>query len=196
MKSHEKNLLTLGLHILKDAAAKCSVDNRNVSLDFKTIKSRVKHEGISFLTISLPDFGKQFERALANQQVSLTSFPGWKRCKGLPSFMKGFLSLVFDVTTGALLDEESIPAIEGVRQIAYAFKKLGLPCSSERTYRALRSFVEVEHVLPTSMFNRHSDLFGQTCRLLWGDVFLDHFDPETVTPKHGPGQTADRKSVV
>jgi hypothetical protein len=45
------------------ACAKCIADVCD-SRDLETIRSRVKHQGVSFLTITLPNFYKDFERSV------------------------------------------------------------------------------------------------------------------------------------
>jgi len=48
------------------------------TFDIKTVKRRVEHEGFSFLTITLPDFGKEFEKALDRGYVDLREFRPFK----------------------------------------------------------------------------------------------------------------------
>jgi hypothetical protein len=160
--------------------------------DLKTIKERVTHEGLSFLTITLPNFGKDFERCLSLGKVtSGLYFQGWKFRSCLPAFLQGFTRLVFDASTGRLLDTPDIAAIEGIRQIAYTFKKLSLPCTLEREYLALSGFKEVECFLSRTMLPRDTDLFDKVSHVLWGNVFTESYDTQYFIPKHGPGQTAE-----
>jgi len=191
MKSHEQDLLTVCECILLDARAKCSITNVSIMRDLNKIRSRVKHEGISFLTITLPSFGQEFERSLESMEATSCSFPGWKKSKCLPAFLQGFTRLVFDAETGRLLDEPDIGAIEGIRQIAYSFKKLKLPCGPGRVDKALSGFKEVECILQESMPSSDVHLFNEVSRLLWGNVFAGEFDPQQLIPKHGPGQTGE-----
>lgn len=104
MKSHAK-LLTLCEMILKDFVALCvTAPEVELHRDLTKIKSRVRNEGLSFLTITLPNFCQGFERSLENGQVARSEFPGWKFTKSLPSFLKGLTSLVFDLATGRILE--------------------------------------------------------------------------------------------
>lgn len=59
MKSNESDFLELALCIYLDACAKCAVNSDY--RDLRYIRSRVKDEGVSFLTITLPTFSKDFE---------------------------------------------------------------------------------------------------------------------------------------
>lgn len=194
MKSHEQELLTVCWHILCDMSAKCYQPLVSITRDFNTMKKRVTHEGVSFLTITLPNFGKDFEQSLSCGQVTSSHFQGWKRWKRLPAFLQGFVRLVFDADTGRLLNDPDIAAIEGIRQIAYTFKKLSLPCTPEREYVALSGFKEVECFLSGTMLPRNINLFNQVSDLLWGNIFSEQFDSQNYIPKHGPGQTAERIS--
>jgi len=191
MKSHEQDLLTVCECIFKDALAKCSTDDVNMMRDLITIRKRITHEGLSFLTITLPNFGKDFERCLSNGLVTSTDFLGWKKRLYLPAFLQGFTRLVFNVETGGLSSDPDIAAIEGIRQIAYTFKKLSLPCTPERESMALSGFKEVECILSDSVYTGDRNLFNKVASLLWGNVFTESYDPQSHSPKHGPGQTAE-----
>lgn len=191
MKSHEQDLLTVCEIILQDMTAKCYQPLASMTRDFMQIKKRVTHEGLSFLTITLPNFGKDFERCLSAGSVTSRHFPGWKRWRCLPAFLQGFTKLVFDAGTGRLLDNPDIAAIEGIRQLAYTFKKLSLPCTPERERMALSGFKEVERFLSRTMLPRNINLFIKVSDLLWGNIFTERYDSQDYIPKHGPGQTAE-----
>jgi hypothetical protein len=55
-----KSLLNLWCVLANELASAC---HTSASLDFKTVKRRVEHEGMSFLTITLPTFAKDLEKA-------------------------------------------------------------------------------------------------------------------------------------
>jgi len=61
MKSNVSDFLELARRIYEDACLHCvaKVSKR----DLKTIRSRVRKQGLSFLTIALPDFCADFERS-------------------------------------------------------------------------------------------------------------------------------------
>jgi len=90
-----KSLVELQAVLLQDCGNKSGAPN--VSRDVGTLRKRVKHEGDSFLTIVLPAFCRDFERSLAQGRVSPELFLSFRKEKsGIPSFLKGFLSRVFD----------------------------------------------------------------------------------------------------
>jgi len=194
-----KSLMCLLREVLLDRSAWCRV---STSLDLKTIEARVEHEGLSFLTITLPTFCDELQKALAEGAVLTQHFPLWpkdhKGGGGLPLFLGGFLELVFDRATGRLLDEPSVDAIQAMRQISLLFGKVRLECTERRTQAAFRKYIKCEQeVREADQSRSESDMsdFVRLGRLLWADV-LQRVDEDIyygrLVPKHGPGATADR----
>ncbi len=191
-----KSLMSLLQCVLADASAWCCT---SATYDWKTIERRVEHEGMSFLTITLPQFCSEFERALDRGEIVPSSFPSFRKSKGLPQFLGGFLELVFDADSGRLLDVPSKDAIFFIRQITLLFKKILFPCSSEREKGAFDGYVKCEKevaaweegVWSTDLLSR----FDHVSSLLWSSD-LSHVDllvyELSHRPKHGPGATADR----
>jgi hypothetical protein len=188
--------LMLFLHsILSELGIRCRT---STTADYKTICRRVEHEGLSFLTITLPDFGKDFEKSLDQGKVDRSLFQGFAWRGGLPRFLGGFLDLVFDRGTGLLLDDPDIEAIFAIRQITGLFAKIALPCSDARVDLALKKYVETEAEVRESdrrWSASQQERFHRLGRLLWANVFsmVDSrvYDGD-VLPKHGPGATADK----
>lgn len=108
-----KSRSELWLRALEELGAQCSVDTTR---DAETLARRVSREGEQFLTVTLPTFGKELERALAYNGIPSGLFKGWKRRRfevdvtvdngtqtlysekvadGVPEFLGGFLDLVF-----------------------------------------------------------------------------------------------------
>jgi len=166
--------------------------------DYKTVSVRVKSEGDSFLTITLPAFGADFDEALALGQVYPSHFLGFKRVEGLPRFLGGFLGLIFDPKTGVIWPEPSITAIFAVRQLTRLFSKILLPCSKERERKAFEAYLAIEDELE-ELGNKTDEetyrQFDRIAKLLFGNVLhrMDylHSNGELI-PKHGPGATADK----
>nr|UJQ85177.1 MAG: hypothetical protein 3 [Leviviridae sp.] len=73
-----KNRFELWQVALEELGARCSV---STALDINIVERRMKHEGDAFFDITLPKFGKDFERALAHEGVVEGLFVGWKRQK-------------------------------------------------------------------------------------------------------------------
>jgi len=208
MKSSASEYLEVVRAVYIDACAKCSADVFALR-DLETIESRVENEGLSFLTIALPQFASDFERALATGAIDSAHFRNFKKCGAIPAFLQGMLSLIFNQKTGKVTSYESpttcnnvagdvpsdIPTVvESVRQICCTFKKVELACTPKRVQAALRSFTKIEQDFQT--FSAPDDLsrkFSRVSRLLWDNMVRD-FDPQHIIPSHGPGATADRIS--
>jgi hypothetical protein len=165
-----KSLMSLWRELAAEAASWC---HTSAVRDIKTAADRVEYEGDSFLTITLPSFGKSLLRCLENGKIDDTSFAGFQRRGGLPLFLGGFLRQIFD-TDGTLLDEPNVDCIRVVHELTSCMAKIERPCSTNRTNRAMQKFVEVEAEIgsadPASLeeFLPH---FRQAATLLWADVF-------------------------
>jgi hypothetical protein len=176
----------------------------SATLDYKKLERRVEHEGVSFLTITLPAFCKDFERSLDEGCVSPTSFAGFQRKGGLPLFLGGFLERVFDTCSGKILDAPCIDAIFAIRQLTLAFGKIQIECSKERTADAVLKYVKCEMEIRDSADSIPLELlaeFDRMAGLLWArslqpidnEVWRSISDPlsTSLIPRHGPGATAD-----
>lgn len=193
-----KSLMLLTLQFLKEfGELVCTSTAR----DSKTITSRVEHEGLSFLTITLPKFATDFQKSLERGKVESDVFTGFTNQKGtcLPAFLQGFTTLVFDSSSGVLLDNPSIEAIRFVRQLTMLHGKVLLPCSPERERNSFLDYLATEdHVKEFDARRSPSDYeeFRHAFSLLFRDVVqgLDNFiyANEPLLPRHGPGATAER----
>ena len=190
-----KSLMLLWQEVANELATWCCT---STTLDFKTLQSRVKHEGESFLTITLPNFCTDFQKSLAEGRVDRNQFQGFAFTGGLPRFLGGFLDLVFDRGTGLLLDTPSVDAIYSVRQLTLIFGKILLPCSDAREQAAIDGFIQCEKSVKETDATRGPQAiedFHRVSRLLWADLFaaVDNAVANyEIIPKHGPGATADR----
>ncbi len=169
--------------------------------DLNTVTARIEQEGLSFLTITLSNFGSDFQKSLDQGFVGDDQFSGFARTGGLPRFLGGFLRLVFDAKDGRLLDDPSLSAIKAIRQFTLMFAKIGLDCTPRRREAAIKKYIECEKdvrrndlTLTSSEPDRFDD-FGRIGRMLWSNL-LSRVDSriynDGVVPKHGPGATADK----
>jgi len=189
-----KSLISLWLKLADEMASEL---HTSAAMDSKTVQARVKHEGLSFLTITLPAYGKGFELSLDQGQVDRSLFCFCGRTGGLPTFLSGFLGHVFDTSSGVLLDTPDTYAIQCIRQLTLMFAKIDLPCSDARTANAMSGYVQCEKEMASiqnSWDPRLLEDFQRVAMLLFRDTFsyIDRkiYDGEVV-PKHGPGATAD-----
>jgi hypothetical protein len=190
-----KSLMSLWLRVAEESATRCCT---STTQDYKTVLRRSKCEGLSFLTITLPAFGKDFERSLALGRVDRRLFLGFSRKAELPRFLGGFLDRVFDRSTGVLHAEPCVDSILAIRQLTLMFGKIALPCSEERVKAAMRGYVDTEQEVKAADSRRTAldcDRFKRMSRLLFAST-LTRVDREIFyglhVPKHGPGATADR----
>lgn len=206
MKSNVSDYIELVCSVYRDATTKCVADVFDLR-DLETIRSRVEsREGLSFLTIALPRFCRDFERSLANGVIDSTLFSRWKRSKGgiMPAFLQGMISQLFNRETGRMWNDEDTPngvcsndfttIIESVRQICLLFKKVELACSENRIQASLDSFISIEQSFDAfSLSKEDHEVFRLVSSMLWDGIGTD-FDVFSLVPKHGPGATAERIS--
>lgn len=196
-----KSLMLLWQVLLLESGNRCSVCT---TLDLEQVKRRVKEEGESFLTITLPTFADGLQKALSAGQVAPSDFPSFAFSRkkgesvGLPKFLRGFLELIFDSGSGRLLDEPSIEAIACVRQLTLAFYKILLPCTPARERKAMEGYIECEKEVKEHdrhRSQRRYDDFSRVADLLYSRVYTDVSDDiqwNRLQGQHGPGSTADR----
>lgn len=191
-----KSLTLLWNRMAQDLAIRC---HTSATMDMKTVQVRTKHEGLSFLTITLPTFGKDFQKALDTGFVSRNAFQGFTWRAGLPEFLQGFLENVFSRDSGVLLSDPDVEAIFAIRQLTLTFSKILLPSTPAREREAMSGYVqceqEVRHTDEYVLTDSDYSEFERMSRLLFSDLFsrLDRMVyEEDMTPKHGPGATADK----
>lgn len=171
--------------------AQASLDlGLSVKRDIEVIRYRVEHEGLSFLTISLPALSDALERGLESGLLTIPQ--GFSRFGRLPHLFGGFFRRVFS-RDGKLLDEPNVECIYYIRQICRFWKKLKIGCTPEREAAAERQFIKVEEELlsVTQDMQRMDKVLDEVSRTLWFRVFpeLDHSE---FICRHGPGATAER----
>ena len=189
-----KSLLLLWQTLAQDLGEECRVSTAH---DYQTVVSRTEHEGLSFLTITLPAFGKDFDEALSLGQVSPTHFVGFRRRAGTPLFLGGFLEKVFNTSSGQLLDDPCIRSIVAVRQLSALCGKIEVECTKRRVDAAYAKYIQAEEQLKEAergFSDSLLDQFSRISRLLFARVFtqadgkVSSFD---LRPKHGSGATAN-----
>jgi len=198
-------LMQLWQQVLQELGTLCDTCT---TLDYKTAERRFEHEGLSFLTITLPDFASDLQKGLARGRVDHDLFLSFAKTGGLPRFLGGFLDLVFERGSGLLRDEPSTEAIFAIRQLTLMFGKLSIAsgdtrkqliaCSEARTKGAIDGYILCEKEVRQADAERtQKDYleFSRLSALVLGDVLsrcdLRIYLGEHV-PKHGPGATADK----
>lgn len=189
-----KSLTELWIQLSRELGMVCQT---STTRDIKTVESRVEHEGLSFLTITLANFGQDLQKALDQGFVADDHFAGFSRSGGLPRFLGGFLQRVFSRCSGRLLDEPDVDSIFAIRQLTLLFAKILLPCTPARNEKAILGFLECESDIRRSDRTISPVLlqeFKRISLLLFGDVMSEVstaiYDGDVI-PRHGPGATAD-----
>ncbi len=189
-----KSLMILWRMLALDMGERCTVDTHR---DCQTVTDRTRSEGQSFLTITLPSYGKAFESWLDQGRVDPHSLTSFRRRKGLPVFLRGFLDLIFDAD-GVLVDSPSHDAVLAIRQLCGLFGKMHLPSSDERTNQAMVNYIQTDKEVEEQSHEWTPErmlAFSRMAHLLLGRVF-DRVDSDItqclLVPKHGPGATADQ----
>lgn len=183
--------ITLIKNLLEDLGKQCSA--KGCGKDINYIISRTKNEGLSFLMITLPNFGDDFFKSIERGYVLSTDFIGFKKSGYLPSLFSGFTTKVFDKSTGRMIDDEQISCIRAIRQVCYGLKKVKTPCTDERIERSTASYLTIEdelrrHIFPKSEF----EIYEKICRIVVSTLFPGPFDTGNLLPHHGPGSTAEK----
>jgi hypothetical protein len=188
-----KSLISLWIWVADESATRCCT---SATIDIKTVNRRVEHEGLSFLTITLPDLGKSVQKWIDQGQAGINS--SFTTGRGsLPLFLGGFFNRVFDRNTGTLLDEPCIDSIIAIRQLTLMFGKILIPCSDAREKKSMRNYIKCEQdVRESDARLSQKDLaeFHFMSDLLFREIFTQ-MDRDIyygqLLPKHGPGSTAD-----
>nr|UJQ85877.1 MAG: hypothetical protein 3 [Leviviridae sp.] len=167
-----------------------------IERDFQEIESRFKHEGMSFLTITLPLLSDTLEKGLETGRITTADFPGFKpasRRRSLPALLSGFFMRVFECD-GRLLDEPCIASVRAIRQISRLFKKVELPCSSARRKAAFERYKSNDEGLCWTGFRSPSDasIYASVAGYLWSDLEELSGELYCFPGIFGSGATAER----
>lgn len=193
-----KSLLQLHLSVLRNVGLHCSID---INRDAETASRRWEEEGDSYLTITLPRLAKALERGLEQGYWPAQDvMPIWHHVRGLPAFMRGFLSRIFDAKTGVILENPDAQCIWAVRQFSYLTHKIERACTPERERIAFAQFVSTDAALtglPSRIEPKRLKEFCDVNRRLFGKIFQEcdlKIANWELVPKHGPGAVAERLS--
>lgn len=190
---------------------------RALRLTTKKLESRVRSEGISFLTKTLPRLGKALDKALAQDTPLNSAKLGFKPQPNskLPKFMGEFFNRVLD-PAGMVLPDPCAESVRVLRDITYLFYKYELPYTDEQEQTVLSKFERTEEELLAQScllraLHRDTDCSNQTrrsrhtthpsqvmvareARILLSRVFSG-LDLKDIIPRHGPGAVATRQRL-
>ena len=154
-------------------------------LDVAVMQCRVRKEGLSFLTKTLPKLGKALDKALSQGTKFAPLGFKLKPNSTIPKFLGWLFEQVFS-DQGEELSSASPRAVRDLRLCLYSLYKLEIPYTDDQQEQVLLAFRETDQALPDSV---SSDDVLCHARNFITNVF-GRFDPRNVVPKHGPGAVA------
>lgn len=158
--------------------------------DYQVIDNRYKHEGMSFLTITLPSLCDSLDQGLAFGRFALPDgFKAQKRGGKLPALLSGFFNRVF-CKDGHLLDTPCIDSIRAIRQITRLFKKVELPCTAARQKAAYKRYVENDASISDT--RQYPATICRVAGYLWSDLNVLGEQLYCSPGIFGSGATAER----
>lgn len=163
---------------------------KGLDRDYSTVDARVRNEGASFLSCTLPTVGKAFLKGLEDGMFCCpTSF---KRRGALPIFLRGLLSEIFDSETGLLLEVPCIECIQNMHLITSIFKKLQVDAHNKQklTKSAQLKYSTIEDRIKEEFNPRRLDLYRRVAHLALHRA--ENFDPYDVIGVHGPGAVYEK----
>jgi hypothetical protein len=175
--------------LMFDACILLEIPLREAERDSRTVRNRLRKEGFSFASKTLPKFGSAVDKAL--QTGTFQSPTSFKLKKGtrLPCFLYGLAERIFDVS-GVLREDACVYAIRHIRQITYSFYKYKLPYSEDTLNSFYTDFVKTDSVV----YGEAPLTVEQMSNIYYGGAVIDEifsdFSLCELVPKNGPGSVA------
>lgn len=194
LKSQESIMLNLIRGLLDDLGMQHMVSPKETNRDYESLVSRTQTEGLSFLTKTLPKYGKALDKALLAEKFTPMSEFGHDKGVAYPKLFKGLAKLIFE-EDGVLRDSPDIAAIQSLRQVSYAFYKYDLPYQDITVRLTIEEFRDIErniNPIPQTGENVSTIYFAQE---VLNEIFSTfdselHYSGHTLKPKNGPGAVA------
>jgi len=182
-------------------AYKCLLDDYKINRKEFPLE-RIYHEGISFLTVTLPELGRALDKGLKDGHFILpSSFKHAFGTKKIPQIMGSLFRKVFS-DSGILLKNACTYCVSCIRQVCFYFYKANIPCGPEKEAQVLDTFIEDEKRLeefnvfldidPLLHNSRIQRIISEGQRELYR--IFGHYDRNTkydLNYTHGPGAVAD-----
>jgi len=129
-------------------------NTRARNLTIKKVESRIRKEGLGFLTKTLPRLGKAFDKAIAGDTKLNCKTVGFKPYGDtqLPRFLGELFSQVL-LPDGGLLPHPCAQCVKDIREILYSFYKYELPYTDEQEQHVIQKFKRTEEDLSTLSAN-------------------------------------------
>jgi len=168
---------------------------REISRDFRYLSSRTDHEGIEFLTISMPILGKWYDKLLVhdNGELAVGFKPYFHYKEGTlqfscPLFCR-MLAYVLNDPDGSVPEQARV--IRAYRSLFYLVYKLERPLSEDQLRVALDKWKENEEELDLLDFPSYFSSDAIQLRELILELIGHDLDTFVrIRPRHGPGAVA------
>lgn len=163
---------------------------KSLDSDTRVLISRVNHEGLGFLTKTLPALGKALDRSLETMVFEAPPRTRMSRINPkAPAFLQGAFNLIVD-PDGSIRSDVDPEVITYLRQVCFAFYKLDLPHDKSTESELLSSFIATDEELAFIDFDdSHTQQLVEGASRLIDDVLLT-LEPMSAPFKHGPGAVA------
>lgn len=191
------------LNVLEDVyRANPTLTSREKRRNANSILSRVRCEGIQFLSVALPRLGKAIDSALESGRLIIPSGFARKSKAGVRWNIPVIFSDMFtvDFTREGLLKPDAGTILPFLRALCYCCYKISIDSTTRQLDTAESKFIDIDKSLPEwaeveDRLNGLSRPYGRrllvsTRRLL--RKLFEGFDPSEIAPRHGPGAVADR----
>lgn len=173
-----------------DVADRFRFSDTESKRDIAEMRSRLRKEGLGFLTKTLPSYGKALDRALSSG-IPL-HIPGLKLRPGtqLPSFLGELTSRIFDKFATEKSDADP-EAVKAYRQLVYLVYKLKYEPTPTQVVKTCKAFeiTDVEIGESSPDFDTVSRRILVQARTFTSRV-LGTVHPREIIPRHGPGAVA------
>jgi len=168
--------------------------------DLGVIRKRVRDEGLSFLTKTMPLYGKAIDKALSSTVPFDPDDLVLSQDTGIPSFLGFLFERVFE---SAVFENRSVllpamvvdvGALRHLRQLCSYLYKLELPYDEDAIDATIGRFVETDCDLENIQVDSpvYKDIVHYAAQFACS-VF-GSFDHRSIIPRHGPGSVATGES--
>jgi hypothetical protein len=166
--------------------------------DISTFRRRVEHEGLTFLTVTLPLIGKALDSFHSTSEWQTPPYFTAREVDNMVQnelWFKKAITLVpifMGSAVEAALNGDPV-AVDCVRQLSYVFYKLEVAYDEEKVSNFLHQFIQTDEGVGSACNNLSPDgeVIVERMRCLIGQV-LCNTDPFSIRPRHGSGATACR----
>ena len=187
-----KSMVRIAVGLLEELGGKYGV---RTDRDVETLTSRFDAEGLSFLTITLPNMEKELTRSVSSGVISHNLLALMGSAGGAPRFLGGFLEKIFfDGTNVSGYEEFRGSVFRDLRQLLVLFSKVDVDCTPVRKERSLEQYISTDRMIPT-LHKELLDEFARESMTLWHYLLqVEQLLEVDDLGRHSSGALATRES--